>query len=295
MTSEGERLTSEIDDLAREIASGTMPVVASLFAAARAPAPIIDWSPDVRSMRHRRMRRFSDRCDLLGQKGGPLPDHAVTPDAFGPLSEWMMILRYDRAGRLVYDHYGAGIARVYGTDMTGRSPEDFPAHIAPFFSAMYEAARRQRRRVFTSHQPPKQVFVTTWQRLAVPMEDAAGRVTGFAVLNLPEHALRAGLEVVPLAILVVDDNDIVRYANRVGRERFDNAKFGPWTRSMFEYAGLDLQIATPPGEVLVRGLILHQSCRQVSHSRITPFSAIINATLHHGTAFYVVTLQSRDE
>lgn len=284
-----------LSSLALEIANGKIDQVRALFAQAGAPAPTIVWSPDPSLHSDRRMRRFVERCDKLGLPGGPVPDCLAIPEMFGPLSEWMMILRYDDQGDLIYDHYGSGITHAYGTDMTSASPRDFPGHIAPFFTAVYAAAGARGERVLTRHQPPKQVFVTSWHRLIVPLEHLDGKISGFIVLNLPENSLRAGLEILPVAVLIVDDGKIVRHANRCAREAFDQARFGPWTRSLFDYAHIDLRLLVPPGDLLVRGRLLQESCRHVCHDQITPYSALVNATLHHGTAFYVITLQPKAE
>lgn len=295
MVTDSQRRALDPMSLAQDLMVGDLRGTAALFEQAGGCSPLVIWSPDIKAVNQQRLLRFSARCDQLGAPNATLSDRYANAECFGPLADWMMILRYDEKDRLVYDHYGAGIARVYGKDMTDASPEAFPGHIGSFFIAVYHVAKMRRSRVLTIHQPPKQVFVTTWQRLIVPTDAADGTITGFVVLNLPEHALSAGLEVVPLAILIVDQDGSVCFANRVGRECFDRARFGPWGRSLFEYAGLDLQFKTPPGDLLVRGLIEHHTVRQISHNQIKPYHAIVSATLHHDAAFFVVTLQPKVE
>jgi PAS domain-containing protein len=285
--------TRSSPNLIQDLQQGGMSAAAALFADAGAPAPLLIWSPHVHLTEHRLIDRFADICDSLAPAGGPIPIGKVDLNRFGAMQEWLMQLMRAPSGELVYRHYGSGIARAYGQDMTGASTHDFPGHIGTFFTALYEAAAHRCERVLSVHQPPAQVFVSTWRRLIVPLvDDNAERVCGFLALNYPENELRAGLEVVPIPVLIMDRTHVVRFANKVARETFDSGSFGPWNRSVFDYAGLDLEIEDSPDAVLRSGFSRSRATRHFTHQAVGRYDAVISATTHHGTAFYVVLLNS---
>lgn len=288
--------TAQIEDidsaLVRQIEQGDSSGVTALFDCVGAPAPLVLWSPDTRMAGAALVNRFADICDKLATEDGCIPRARFSLDRFSRMADWMMVLSPESDRRsYVYDHYGAGIAQVYGVDMTGQDISRFQGHISRFFMATYTAAARRRERLMTLHQPPRQVFVTQWRRYVVPLTGPAGEDAGFVVLNTPENELRAGLEVLPLAVLIADADQVVRYANKAARERFDKGADGPWTRSLFDYGGLDLDIAAAPGDILLQGAVQTTTCRNVDHNQIHRFSVTVSATLHHDVAFYVILLQ----
>lgn len=276
--------------VAHDLAQGDVTSLAALFSSVNVPTPLVVWSPKQNDLPHNRLRSFADRCDMMETPNRLLPQEAITPEVFGALQEWLMILKYDANGALVFHHYGHGIAQVYGRDMTGCSTASFTHHISAFFNAVYAAAGQRRERVFTVHQPPNQVFARTWSRLIVPMVGNTCDITGFVALNLPENALHAGLEALPVPVMIMDQDEIVRYANREAREDFDGGIYGPWDRSLFDYCGIDLQMDTPPGELVARTSAISTVARQVLLQRIHHVHVRISGILHHGTAFYLVML-----
>jgi hypothetical protein len=267
--------------------------IRSEFTAEGAPAPFVLWSPDLDLVENPLFRQFARICDHLGHGSASVPDHALKNlNAFGGMKDWLMLLSISpEANSFVYEHYGSGIARVYGQDMSGRSTRDFPGHISNFFTLIYQAVIARKQRVLTNHRPPSRVFVSTWRRLIVPVESADGMVNKILVLNLPETELRAGLEILPVPVLIVDEDHIVRYANKQACQAFDGGAHGPWNRSVFDYAALDLQIRENPAEILDRGIVQTSRCRHVKHTQMGIYNATISATLHHDIAFYVVLLQ----
>lgn len=278
--------------LAGQLARNEQDGFTELFHAAHSPAPILIWSPDTEILENAAFDRFARICDDVAAAGGTsgaVDRAAFDLNAFGTIQDWIMLLRRTDDGGLVYDHYGAGIARIYGKDMTGRAVGGFPPHITTFFNACYDAVAQRKERLLSIHQPPRQVFVSTWRRLIVPLlED--GRCTGFAVLNQPTNELRDGLEVVPAPVLIADHAKIVRYANKAARQCFDAGNYGPWDQSLFDYAALDLDIAESPEQIMRYGITHERRARSVRHQKIEYYSAAITAARHHATAFYVILL-----
>lgn len=262
----------------------------ALFHAENSAAPMLIWSPDTLCLENSPLGNFAKVCDgLAGSAGGALNRARFSLDPFGSIQDWMMVLRRAPGGEMTYVHYGLGISRIYGQDMTGRRMGGFPDHITTFFRAAYDAVARRRERLLSVHQPPREVFVSTCRRLIVPLLDGAD-CTGFAVLNQPTNELRDGLEILPAPVLIADRDTIVRYANKEARQVFDAGNFGPWDRSLFDYAGLDLDMDESPDQILRFGVARHRRTRSVRHQRIGRFMASVSAARHHATAFYVILL-----
>ena len=268
--------------------------VQSLFVEADAPPPFFEWNPNPANVENTLLRQFSEVCDKLSHGNPAIPDTSLDLGAFGGMTDWIMLLSVSETEMTYrYDHYGRGISRVYGRDMTGHTTDEFPGHIGQFFSVIYAAVQARNERIMTVHQPPNRVFVSTWRRLIVPVVNSDGGVVRFLALNLPENELRAGLEVLPVPVLILDSNNIVCYANKQARQQFDGGAFGPWSRNLFDYAALDLEIRESPKEILDNGMVQTSQCRHIKHTQIGEYEATISAALHHDVAFYVVLLQNR--
>lgn len=264
------------------------------FAATGAPAPYIQWAPDPRTAEHTIVHNFSDVCDSISGNTSSIPVEMLDLSMFGNMKDWLLLLTPTSEGaEFRYDHYGQGIARVYGRDMTGRTTADFPGHISDFYCLVYRAVMARKQRVMTVHQPPNLVFVSQWRRLVVPITDIDGNVVQILTLNLPENELRAGLEILPDPVLIVSADRIVCHANKQARQAFDDGAFGPWNRTIFDYAALDLEIRESPAEILEKGIVQTSLCRHIRHTQMGAYEATISAALHHEVAFYVILLRSR--
>ncbi len=285
---------TSVDLLASQLVHNDFTGFSDLFHLDGSPAPILIWSPDTRILEHSAVDRFARICDeIVGPQapGGAMKFEDFDLERFGAVQDWVMLLRRESPTdfRLRYAHYGQGIARVYGRDLTGRDVSGFPGHITTFFRAVYLAVAERRERLLSIHQPPRQVFVSTWRRLIVPLTSGE-TCTGFAVLNQPTNELRDGLEILPAPVLIADHAKIVRYANKEARQTFDSGNYGPWDRNLFDYAGLDLDIVESPEQILRYGMARKREVRAVQHQQIGRFDAAISAARHHATAFYVILL-----
>jgi diguanylate cyclase (GGDEF)-like protein/PAS domain S-box-containing protein len=232
---------STIAKLAEAIAADDHAALPRLFQAAKARPPLVVWGPDPATLRSPVLVRLEMAWRrALGPAGSLPPADAARTLVEGRDGDWTMLVapaaRPDAAsveshrnvweatsrspplGRLVYHHYGAGIARHYGRDMTGQSMAAFPGHIGTFFAAVYEAVRLRAEPIFTEHEPPATVLVRSWRRLVLPFADPLGAVGGFIVGNIPESAVGALLDVMYDAALVVDGSGLIRLANRAASE-----------------------------------------------------------------------------
>jgi diguanylate cyclase (GGDEF)-like protein/PAS domain S-box-containing protein len=225
---------STIARLAEAIAADDHADLNRLFLAAKARPPLVVWRPDPAMLRSPVLVRLEAAWRQARDPACGLPAaDAARALARGRDADWTMLLAPpDRPGataatadgrrgrrrppldRFVYHHYGAGIARQYGRDMTGRTMAAFPGHIGTFFAAVYEAVRLRAEPIFTEHEPPATVLVRSWRRLVLPFADATGAVAGFVVGNIPESAVGTLLDVMHDAALVTDGDGLIRLANR---------------------------------------------------------------------------------
>lgn len=263
-----------------------------LFNGAGARAPHILWSPADTEINDPVVRDFARRMRALADAAGRVPAAAVTPDSLGALAGWTMILDAEGPeGPFRYRHYGERVAQHYGRDMTGRTTADFAGHIATFFKDLYRAAAARDEWVLSEHEPPRDIFVRAWHRLIVPLHDKVGGVTGFVVANVPENALRAGLELMVDPVFVLDDAQVIHYANRAAQMVFFKDQQIASGDTLHGITGISLEIGMTPTELLAQG-------DPIDSIELFPRGAIVerlvttvSATQHRGRAFYIVVMR----
>ncbi|AVO39422.1 hypothetical protein [Pukyongiella litopenaei] len=291
----GNARTNSGSDIAEALVRGDFGPVNRLFADAGSPPPYIQWSPDLRMVGSSLVSRFAYACRPMCREDGLLQSRDFSLRTFGAMRDWLMhVRRLPGETAFTYLHYGNGIAQHYGKDMTGATTQDFPSHVSDFFLAIYLAACAREETVLTVHQPPLQMFVSTWRRAVIPVRGTDGAVEELLVLNTPENALQPGLEILPVPVLIVDDASRVRYANKPARIAFDQGGYGPWDRTVFDYAGLDLMFDETPEDALRHGMPSMTRCLHLQHQRLSSFNATISPIQHFEQAFYVVLLTPVD-
>lgn len=256
------------------------------------PPPDVIWHPDPRLVGNRTFHQFDTVCNIQSKEQTAIPEEALDLGMFGSMLDWMILCApEDNGPDFRYEHFGKGIVRVLGDDMNGKTSSGYAAHCSAFFNAVYRDVRCRKERVMTAHQPMDQIFVTVWRRLIVPVCNRTGDIVRMLVLCCPENELREGLEILPVPVLILDSDHVVLYANKTARQDFDEGNFGPWTRSVFDYAGLDLVIREQPEDILASGITQTSTCRHVKLQRIGQYQATVSAARYRDRAFYVVLLQ----
>lgn len=213
------------DRLAVAIAAGDLAPLERLFLDAQARPPRVVWQPHPADLRTPVLQRLLTAWRAISATPGrPPPPSEAAGLALGADSDWTMLLepagprptapKSGDLGRFVYTHYGAGIARHYGRNMTGMTMTAFPGHIGRFFSAVYAAVQHRPEPVFTEHEPPATVLVRSWERLILPFAEPGQPVSHFVVGNVPENAVGTLLDVMYDAALVTDGAGRIRLANR---------------------------------------------------------------------------------
>lgn len=281
--------------LARQIAVGDMTGLAEFFLSQGAPVPSMTWAPDPDLSGHAIEVHFARLCRAQVGPDGSIRRRDLLMEKFGSMAEWIGLLGRRANGALYYVHIGAAVAAVLKRDMVGGMPGDFDNYLAVYLPATYHAAAIRNTPLLAIHRPPGQSFATTWRRSIVPLVDEHGDNDGFLVLNCVANDLRAGLEILPVSVLIANADMTVCYANKEARKTFDRGAFGPWSRSLFDYAGLDLRIDASPDDILRRGVPQGMTCRHVGQQRIGTYHVTLSAAMHYGKAYYVLMVQRPEE
>ena len=280
------------DFLAECLVRGSRAEVDWTFNLAQAKAPVIVWSPKDTQLVNPLIIKFAEICRNRSRAPGRLFRSDIEMADFGTLADWIMEVTRDDGDSFTYAHYGRGIASHYGHDMTGLSTAHFGEHISQFFGAVYRASARRREWVLTEHEPPKQILVLSWRRLIVPVLAEDGAVSGFLAINIPENALRAGLEIVPDPVFVADGSQIIRYSNAAAQTMF--APRGPIHvgRPLEEVLGCPVRLELTPDEMFERGSVTDQVAELSLGSSLTD-DVLLTASgfTHGGRSFYVVIVK----
>lgn len=286
--------SGEIARLADELTAGRVDTVGSVFSKAGAAAPTIIWTPSPRDLRHPQLRAFGTAARKHQRDDGTFSAAFLESASFEALRDWTMILEpVEEDVVFRYVHYGREIVAVYGRDMTGRTTISFGGHIGLYFSALYIAVARRREMVKSVHEPPDAVFASNWRRLIVPISDEDGSLLKIAVLNVPDNELRAGLEALPDAVLVVAQSGIVCFANRPARDLFSHITPAASGVDVLQFTGMRIDLAAAP-EDLIRSGRRHQTRQvMVRDGMIMPVSISIGATYYRDQPFYVLCLRPK--
>lgn len=280
------------DILADALAGGHVAPLSEMFEETGAAAPFLRWAPGLSDLNNPQIMAFAKTCQQLAGFGQPIDAEAYELQTFEPHFAWLMVLEVeDEGARFRYSHYGEGIAHVRGISMRGRTSADFGGHIGLFFTAAYKAILKRRTWLLTEHAPPKEVFARKWERLMVPIAGKDGNVIRIVAMNVPDNELRAGLEIIPDPVMVLDADQTVRYANAAARRLFDRGEHSSKDQSLFQYTGIDLEIDRPPGD-LVRAHAVHDRvCLAMRDNLLRDFLVTISGARIWDHDFYVLTLR----
>lgn len=294
------------------IAAGDMGPLERLFLAAKARPPLVVWRPDAAMLRSPVLARLLERWEAAR----PAPDHPPPPARAelllrGTTADWTMHLapsldQMPGAGlahdapipldRFVYRHYGAGIARHYGRDMTGETLTAFPGHIGAFFTAVYEAARLRPEPIFTEHEPPATVLVRSWRRLILPFAEPGQPAGCFVVGNIPESAVGTLLDVMHDAALVTDGDGRIRLANRAASDLLGPAAATLMGSRLDDHLpGLTAVMQTLAEEVDGVGTLGRHELPLVRADRRMTLEASIGGTRVAGQPLFVLVLRDVTE
>jgi len=274
--------------LAAALAQGRADTASALFAAHGAPAPLIVWRPTLADAQHPILRSFLRGC---GDGGGPLPVSFLDSEEFAALADWAMVVAPIDGARddFSYRHYGPKIAEVYRADLTGQRTSSIGGHVALFFTALYNAVALRREPVLSVHEPPRQVFVRAWRRIIQPLVDQSGDIVCYAVANVPDNDLRAGLEVLPHAVMVVSAAGEVCYANRPACLMFGQPRSPLAGMGLETFTGLDLILPESPDRLILDGRPREERALLTRNGIIVSVHLTIGATFYRDLPFYVIS------
>jgi hypothetical protein len=139
---------------------------------------------DVSSLSVPTVRTFTTYCRSVK----PHRDFA-RPEPFrrSKLQRWIdyfMIVDYvDEIDELRYRHYGTGIAKFAGFDMTGRLVSDFDSEVGRFFERLYRKCLAEKIIIYSEHNRVHARRSCNWHRVLCPVQE--GNRTFIVACNVP--------------------------------------------------------------------------------------------------------------
>ena len=223
---------------------------------------------------------------------GRVPEAAFDIEALDALKDWLMLIERADDGGYRYVHYGSAIAEQSQRDMTGQTTRSFGGHITVFFEGLYKAACARREWALSEHEPPQELFVRSWRRLIVPLFGPDGdTVTRFAVLNVPENELRAGLELMPDPVFVAAPNEDVLYANQAAQRMFELTPPQIRGATLRQLTGISLEDQPSAVDLLVNQTVNDSVQLTLNGGIAERLVMTVSATEHRGKALYVVVMR----
>lgn len=281
-----------VNDVTRDLVEGRLELTARLFHEAAKSCPTIVWKPSEFDLVHPTIQAFSSSVRTIGvsSKGVRMEQfNALDLESFKP---WMMRLRIVENGNdFEYMLYGEFIAEAYGRDLTGHRTSCFRGYVQIFFQAVYSAVLQRNEWVLSCHEPPSEVFVHTWRRLVIPLEDDEGKITELAVINVPDNEFRAGFEALSQPILVLDDLGTIVFANKSAQHLFGERRFAGDTVSVSEYCGLDYELPVLERDPGVQHKTYFQERVSNIKQLVVHFELISNVAYYRGKFFFVVSIK----
>ncbi|MBL3703251.1 hypothetical protein GI582_11180 [Sulfitobacter sp. BDSS02] len=278
--------------LAKQVAVDDFSGITRLAESYGVPPPFLSWNVDPRSADLRVERNFWEITQGFAQADGSVRRDLLTMDRYGSMNEWLMLLdKNDGTPGYRYSQFGPAVETwCVPATSAEQNTLDFDGFLGIFLTATYEAIAMRNKPLLSIHQSFEQAFVSKNRRIIIPLVDRQGENDGFIALNTPTNLLQPGLEVLPVPVLVVDGDMTVCFANKEARKSLDSGRYGPWDRSLFQYAGIDLTIESSPEEILISGVPHASTCRHLAHHRIGTFKATVTAARHFEHVFYIIML-----
>jgi diguanylate cyclase (GGDEF)-like protein/PAS domain S-box-containing protein len=203
-----------VAQLARDVVRGRYAGIHELFLVAGAKPPVVIWNPSAANLRSRRLIALLSYWNGLRDSQAPPLAKRWSMAEIGPLADYTMLIEVERGGRdFFYRHYGSGIARHYGEDLSGLRLSTIDSHVATFSGSIYRAVTLRQEPVFTEHEPPRHVFVRHWQRVMLPLRDDSDAISHLVVGSIPEDPIRAIIDTVVDGVLAVDEAGRIRILN----------------------------------------------------------------------------------
>lgn len=281
-----------IDCIAAAIHPAKPDRVRAFFQGHGIKAPILVWSPDPDELRNPLIVRFAEICRAMPHSPYGILASDFNRNAVEHLADWLILLDVEDDGKTFrYRYYGAGIEDIRGSSMLGLTSDEFGDPISQYFTAVYRAACVHKQPLLTGHELSRNLLARTWERLVVPLFESNGKVIKFANLAVPDTDLRPGLEVIPDPVLIADKDQIVRYANRAAREMFGRQIYLGAGLTLFDFAGIDIDLPIPPAELAASGKVQDVVNIVLCDTMIERFLLTVSGIERHDGAFYVITLR----
>ena len=257
--------------------------------------PRVYWSPSAEQIRNPIIRSFAELLpEALADnpKGGRTK--RVDLDAFGALKDWILVLNVVNGGEdFRYRRFGPGVAKGFGTDLTGSLTSDLSGPVAGFYLTLYRSVMERQENALTIHEPPPSVFVRQWWKLTVPIVDpVTGDVAWILAIEHPQNEFSTAFEALPNPVIVADAERKVRFANEAGRRLFRNAAVPYRDVSIEAFCGMRFETANSPMKMVERrDSVSFQNMIPDSSGRQQIYTAKLSGILQGDRAYYLLVFE----
>lgn len=281
-----------VEDVTADLIQGRLELAAKLFNEAGKSCPTIVWKPSEFDLIHPTIQAFSDLVRSIGTNCQALRLEDFNQLDLEIFKPWMMrVSVIENGSDYEYTQYGEFIAETYGRDLIGHRTSCFTGYIQVFFQAVYSAVIERNEWVLSCHEPPSEVFVHTWRRLVIPLEDETGKICELAVINVPDNEFRAGFEALSEPILVLDDLGVIVFANNAAQRLFGERRFAGKSVSISEYCGLDYELPALEKDPGVQHKAYFQERVSNIKQLIVHFELTSSVAYYRGKFFFVVSVK----
>ena len=179
-----------VERLSVEVAAGEFSGLERIFTERSLTPPVIQLDPHPNALPSAQHRLLLEYWRAKRSVNGLMPRNKLDPIDLHTLLGNLMLLEASPDGfDFIYRVYGTKIAEHAQKDWTGltigRMCELVDSRVGVFYRAIYAASALIHRPIFTEHSAPPSIGASAWQRLIVPLSDAAGNARFFLATNYP--------------------------------------------------------------------------------------------------------------
>ena len=126
----------------------------------------------------RRLHSLADYWRGQSANGSPPGHDAIDPQAMRSWLGHLLLIDVAAGGeKFTYRVYGSDVAATFGADMTGRSPQEFPAHHVEIIQGPYREVVATRAIRFTAHiLAIRERKFAAWERVILPVANFRGEI-----------------------------------------------------------------------------------------------------------------------
>lgn len=175
-----------VQSMTRALLDDREAAIEGIFKSADLVLPYACWTPDVATLPHATLRAFAESMPLFARGGIAAVLDALQAPSHAEIAANSLVVRLVDDGDMEYVHYGEALAQSGGYSWAGQrlSAMASRTHFARYYQAVYLAAGKRRKTLYTENAGGAGFAVRTWCRFVVPVGAPRGPIEGYAVGNV---------------------------------------------------------------------------------------------------------------